>query len=51
MVLAVPATGAEAATRMLTEAGEAPFRIGHLEASSGPAGIRIQNLPQAWPRA
>ncbi len=51
MVLAVPEAGAEAATRMLTEAGEAPFRIGHLEASSGPAGIRIQNLPQAWPRA
>jgi phosphoribosylformylglycinamidine cyclo-ligase len=51
MVLAVPAAGVEAATRMLTEAGEAPFRIGHLESSSGPAGIRIQNLPQAWPRA
>jgi phosphoribosylformylglycinamidine cyclo-ligase len=51
MVLAVPAAGAEAATRMLTEAGEAPFRIGHIEASSGPAGILIQNLPQAWPRA
>jgi len=51
MVLAVPEAGVEAATRMLTEAGEAPFRIGHLEASSGPAGIHIQNLPQAWPRA
>ena len=51
MVLAVPASGAEAATRMLIEAGEAPFRIGHLEASGGPAGIHIQNLPQAWPRA
>ncbi|MCA3368309.1 MAG: phosphoribosylformylglycinamidine cyclo-ligase [Roseomonas sp.] len=51
MVLAVPAAGAEAATRMLTDAGEAPFHIGHLEASSGPAGIHIQNLPQAWPRA
>ena len=50
MVLAVPADGAEAATRMLTEAGEAPFRIGHLEASSGPAGIRIENLPSTWPR-
>jgi phosphoribosylformylglycinamidine cyclo-ligase len=50
MVLAVPADGAEAATRMLTEAGEAPFRIGHLEASSGPAGIRIENLPGTWPR-
>ena len=42
--------GVEAATRMLTEAGEAPFRIGHLEASSGPAGIRIENLPGTWPR-
>ena len=51
MVLAVPAEGAEAATRILTEAGEAPFRIGHLEASSGPAGIRIENLPASWPRA
>jgi hypothetical protein len=36
---------------MLIEAGEAPFRIGHLEASSGPAGIRIENLPASWPRA
>jgi phosphoribosylformylglycinamidine cyclo-ligase len=51
MVLAVPASGADAAIGMLTEAGEAPFRIGHLEASSGPVGIHIQNLPQAWPRA
>ena len=49
-MLAVPASGADAAMAMLTEAGEKPFRIGHLEASSGPAGIRIQNLPQAWPR-
>ncbi|MCA3366308.1 MAG: phosphoribosylformylglycinamidine cyclo-ligase [Roseomonas sp.] len=51
MVLAVPEAGAEAATRMLRDAGEAPFRIGHLEASGGPAAIRIQNLPQSWPRA
>ena len=51
MVLAVPETGVDAAMQSLTGAGETPFRIGHLEASAGPAGIRIQNLPQAWPRA
>ena len=51
MVLAVPETGAEAAIQSLTGAGETPFRIGHLEASAGPPGIHIQNLPQAWPRA
>jgi phosphoribosylformylglycinamidine cyclo-ligase len=51
MVLAVPASGAEAAMRLLTEAGETPFRIGYLEASAGAAGIRIENLPKAWPRA
>ena len=51
MVLAVPETGVDAAMQSLTGAGETPFRIGHLEASAGLAGIRIQNLPQAWPRA
>jgi phosphoribosylformylglycinamidine cyclo-ligase len=51
MVLAVPEAGAEAAMGMLTEAGETPFRIGHLEASAGAAGIRIQNLSPSWPRA
>lgn len=51
MVLVVPEAGLGAAMRFLTEAGESPFRIGQLEASTGPAGIRFQNLPKAWPRA
>jgi phosphoribosylformylglycinamidine cyclo-ligase len=51
MILAVPATGAADALRLLTEAGEAAFRIGHLVAAEGPAGLRIDNLPEAWPRA
>ena len=51
MVIAVPAARAAEATSMLEAAGEKVFRIGALEASEGPAGIRIDNLPAAWPRA
>jgi phosphoribosylformylglycinamidine cyclo-ligase len=49
MVVVVAADQAEAATALLTEAGEAVFRIGTLEAASGEAAVRIDNLPAAWP--
>ncbi|WP_243634611.1 phosphoribosylformylglycinamidine cyclo-ligase [Roseicella frigidaeris] len=50
MVAVVAAGEAEAAARQLTAAGEQVFRIGALEAAPGPAGLRIENLPAAWPR-
>ena len=31
-------------------AGETVFRIGRLEAGSGEAQVRIDNLPASWPR-
>ena len=50
MVIAVPAARAADAAAMLEATGEKVFRIGVLEASEGPAGIRIDNLPATWPR-
>ncbi|NOG71731.1 phosphoribosylformylglycinamidine cyclo-ligase [Roseicella sp. DB1501] len=50
MVAVVAAAEAEAAMRQLTKAGERVFRIGALEAGAGPAGLRIEKLPAAWPR-
>ena len=49
MVLVVAAEEADAATAMLTEAGETVFRIGALEAGEGAASVRIDNLPTGWP--
>jgi hypothetical protein len=34
----------------LSAAGEQVFRIGAIEAGSGPAGLRIDNLAANWPR-
>ncbi len=50
MVLVVAADRAVEATALLEAAGEAPFRIGVLEASAGPADIRIEHLSEGWPR-
>jgi phosphoribosylformylglycinamidine cyclo-ligase len=50
MVCIVPADQAAAAEALLATAGEAVFRIGHLAACNGPAGLRIEALPAAWPR-
>jgi phosphoribosylformylglycinamidine cyclo-ligase len=49
MVVVVAADQVEAATALLTGAGEAVFRIGTLEAASGEAAVRIDNLPAGWP--
>lgn len=49
MVLVVAADQADAAKAMLEEAGETVFAIGALEASSGPAGLRVDHLPAGWP--
>jgi phosphoribosylformylglycinamidine cyclo-ligase len=49
MVLVVAAEDADAATAMLTEAGETVFRIGALEAAEGAASVRIDNLGEGWP--
>jgi phosphoribosylformylglycinamidine cyclo-ligase len=51
MVLVVPAARAAEAAAMLEAAGETVFRLGTLEASDGPAGIRVENLSPAWPCA
>ena len=50
MVVVVAPGDAAAATARLEAAGEAVFRIGALEAGSGEARVRIDNLPPAWPR-
>ncbi|TDH62239.1 phosphoribosylformylglycinamidine cyclo-ligase [Dankookia rubra] len=50
MVLVVAAGNAEAAMAQLAAAGEQVFRIGAIEAGSGPAGLRIDNLAAHWPR-
>jgi phosphoribosylformylglycinamidine cyclo-ligase len=50
MVVVVAAEAAEQAAAQLAAAGEQVFRIGRLEAASGPAGLRIDNLPAGWPR-
>jgi phosphoribosylformylglycinamidine cyclo-ligase len=49
MVLVVPAAEADAATAMLTEAGETVFRLGALEAGEGAASVQIDNLGAGWP--
>jgi phosphoribosylformylglycinamidine cyclo-ligase len=50
MVVVVAAADAEAAMAQLSAAGEQVFRIGAIEAGSGPAGLRIDNLAANWPR-
>jgi phosphoribosylformylglycinamidine cyclo-ligase len=49
MVLVVGAAEADAAAAMLTEAGEAVFRIGTLEAGAGEAAVRLDGLRSGWP--
>jgi phosphoribosylformylglycinamidine cyclo-ligase len=50
MVCVVPAAAADQAMAMLRAAGETVFRIGLLAAGAGPAGLRVENLPDGWPR-
>ena len=50
MVCVVAAEKAAEAQAMLEASGETVHRIGVLEGSSGPAGLRIENLPDGWPR-
>ena len=50
MVCVVAAETAAEAQAMLEAAGEIVHRIGVLQAGSGPAGLRIENLPPGWPR-
>ncbi|WP_090569043.1 phosphoribosylformylglycinamidine cyclo-ligase [Belnapia rosea] len=50
MVVVVAAGAVAEATALLEGAGETVFRIGTLEAGSGEARVRIDNLPESWPR-
>ena len=50
MVVIVAAGAVTEATALLEGAGETVFRIGSLEAGSGEAQVRIDNLPETWPR-
>ncbi|MBX9698970.1 MAG: phosphoribosylformylglycinamidine cyclo-ligase, partial [Acetobacteraceae bacterium] len=45
MVCVVAADRAEEAAALLAAQGETVFRIGHLAACNGPAGLRVENLP------
>ena len=51
MVVVVAADKAEDAAARLRAEGETVFRIGHLAARSGAAGLRVENLAQGWPAA
>ena len=51
MVLVVAAEALDEATEALSAAGETVFRIGRLEARGGPAGLRVEGLPEGWPAA
>jgi phosphoribosylformylglycinamidine cyclo-ligase len=52
MALVVAEADHAAATRLLKAAGEKVFAIGRLAAAPGPAGLRVENLPDdGWPRA
>jgi phosphoribosylformylglycinamidine cyclo-ligase len=48
--MAVVVADADAATRLLTEAGEQVSRIGRVVPSRGPASIRL-DLPAKWPES
>jgi phosphoribosylformylglycinamidine cyclo-ligase len=50
MVVTVAPGAVAEATALLEGAGETVFRIGALEAGSGEAQVRIDNLPAGWPR-
>ncbi|WP_043365107.1 phosphoribosylformylglycinamidine cyclo-ligase [Belnapia sp. F-4-1] len=50
MVVVVAAGVVAEATALLEGAGETVFRIGSLKAGSGEAQVRINNLPESWPR-
>ena len=49
MAVVVAAGQAEAATALLTEQGETVRRIGTIEAGTGEARVRIDNLGPGWP--
>ena len=53
MALVVAESEADAATALLTEAGETVARIGRIEAASGDgeAAVRFDNLAPGWPAA
>ncbi|MDI3306149.1 MAG: phosphoribosylformylglycinamidine cyclo-ligase [Acetobacteraceae bacterium] len=51
MVAVVAADKAEDAAARLRAEGETVFRIGHLAARPGAAGLRVENLAQGWPAA
>jgi phosphoribosylformylglycinamidine cyclo-ligase len=50
MVVVVAAEAVAEATALLEGAGETVSRLGQLEAGSGEAQVRIDNLPATWPR-
>jgi len=50
MVLVVAPEALDAAVALIDQAGMPHSRIGVLEAASGPAGMRIEQLPKGWPR-
>jgi hypothetical protein len=50
MALVVAEPDRAAATRLLEAAGERVFAVGRLAAAPGPAGLRVENLPDdGWP--
>jgi phosphoribosylformylglycinamidine cyclo-ligase len=49
MVVVVGAEQAEEAIALFAAEGEAPMRIGVLEAGEGAAAVRVDNLTPAWP--
>ena len=49
MCLVVEEAKAEAATALLREQGETPYRIGRIEAGEGEAEVRMEGLSAAWP--
>ena len=49
MAVVVTPDNVAAATALLTEHGETVCRIGHIEAGSGPAAVRIDGLKPGWP--
>ena len=49
MAVVVTPDNVAAATALLAEHGETVCRIGHIEAGSGPAAVRIDGLKPGWP--
>ena len=47
--MAIVVSDPDAATELLRDQGESVARIGHIEAATGPASVRIE-LPPGWPQ-